>query len=165
LENIFFEEMYKDEIKTQLQLLKAMGKSRRQIEKDLGYSEFYIDQQLSKGGNEKLLQALSDYKDELERNDHDPHKFNAMEVIASQQRTIEQLTGMLADANTKNGVLEQKKIRPYGEPDELMSMVTEMQTSLSELSQRLPSPPAPGTKVDPRTTQKLGGKGQKSDRR
>lgn len=42
-----------------------MGKSRRKIEKDLGYAEKYIDQALSRGGNENLLNALVIYKDNL----------------------------------------------------------------------------------------------------
>jgi hypothetical protein len=41
-----------------LEDLKNLKWSRRKIEAELGYSPKYIDQQLSKGGNDKLLAAL-----------------------------------------------------------------------------------------------------------
>lgn len=42
---------YKEKIKTQLNLLKDMGKSRGDVEKALGYSDNYLDQVLARGGN------------------------------------------------------------------------------------------------------------------
>jgi hypothetical protein len=52
---------YKKEIESLLEGLKAKGVSRAIIEEDLGYSENYIDQTLSKGGNKKFLQSLKRY--------------------------------------------------------------------------------------------------------
>jgi vacuolar-type H+-ATPase subunit I/STV1 len=51
---------YKKEIETLLVELKLINPKydRRWVERELQYSEKYIDQQLSKGGNLKLLQAL-----------------------------------------------------------------------------------------------------------
>lgn len=57
---------YKELIKTQLDSLKLMGKSRRDIEKDLKYSPKYLDQALSNGGSEKLLNILMLYMHRLE---------------------------------------------------------------------------------------------------
>lgn len=48
----------KKEIETLLNSLKQNGYSRSKIETELNYSENYIDQQLSKGGNNKFLLAL-----------------------------------------------------------------------------------------------------------
>lgn len=41
-----------------LDQLKKLGWDRRRIEKELAYSEKYIDQALSKGSNEKLYVSL-----------------------------------------------------------------------------------------------------------
>jgi hypothetical protein len=49
---------YKDEIQKALDDLTELKISRREIEKELNYSNYYINQQLSKGGNEKLLKGL-----------------------------------------------------------------------------------------------------------
>lgn len=51
---------HKKNIETLLESLKSKGYSRRTIEKTLGYSENYLDQQLVKGGNKRLLNALKD---------------------------------------------------------------------------------------------------------
>jgi hypothetical protein len=51
----------KEEIELLLESLKNQGISRTAIEEDLGYSENYIDQVLSKGGNKKFLAALKRY--------------------------------------------------------------------------------------------------------
>lgn len=48
-----------------LQELKVLGKDRRTIEKDLNYSPNYIDQALSKGGNERFHAALKHYLEAL----------------------------------------------------------------------------------------------------
>lgn len=50
---------YKSEIVYLLESLKKKGYTRARIESDLGYSENYIDQILSKGGNKKVVGALS----------------------------------------------------------------------------------------------------------
>ncbi len=52
---------FKKEIEKLLSDLKKMNIDRRKIEKDLSYKEFYIDQVLSKGGNEKFLNTLQRY--------------------------------------------------------------------------------------------------------
>lgn len=97
----------KELIKTQLDLLKTMGKDRRTIERELGYSEFYIDQVLSKGGNEKIYQALIDYKERFELGDNEsPYaKFN---IISSQQETIERISKLLEKESKRNEQLEKR---------------------------------------------------------
>src|SRR3954471_17190488 len=49
---------YKEEIQKAINDLTELKISRREIEKELNYSNYYINQQLSKGGNEKLLKGL-----------------------------------------------------------------------------------------------------------
>lgn len=49
---------FKEDIKKVLQDLKSLGYDRRRVEKELRYSEKTIDQSLSRGGNEKMLDAL-----------------------------------------------------------------------------------------------------------
>ena len=49
---------YKKEIQKLLDSLKSKGFGRRAIEKQLNYSEKYIDQALAKGGNDKLYNSL-----------------------------------------------------------------------------------------------------------
>lgn len=49
---------FKEEIQKLLLDLKTEGIDRREIENQLGYSAFYIDQAISKGGNQKLLNSL-----------------------------------------------------------------------------------------------------------
>lgn len=51
----------KKEIEELLESLKKAGKERDDIEKELEYSENYIDQTLSKGGNQKFLGVLKRY--------------------------------------------------------------------------------------------------------
>lgn len=55
----------KEEIELILESLKKLGINRRDIEKELNYSENYIDQILSKGGNEKFLGILKLYAEKL----------------------------------------------------------------------------------------------------
>lgn len=52
---------YKKEIQKQLETLKSLGRNRREVETDLGYKVFYLDQAVSKGGNDKLLTALKNH--------------------------------------------------------------------------------------------------------
>jgi hypothetical protein len=52
---------FKGEIQKLLFELKQAGIDRRQIEKDLNYEEFYIDQIVSKGGNQRFFKALTHY--------------------------------------------------------------------------------------------------------
>lgn len=51
---------FQKEIKILLSQLKKVGFDRRQIEEKLHYSDKYLDQAISKGGNEKLLFALQE---------------------------------------------------------------------------------------------------------
>lgn len=85
----------KEQIKAQLNQLKLMGKDRRAIERDLHYSENYLDQVLSKGGNEKVYQALVDYQKYLEdhANDQGPH--STMETMFGLQARIQDLNQQL----------------------------------------------------------------------
>jgi hypothetical protein len=52
---------YKQKIKSILEKLKVAGIDRKTITKDLKYSNNYISQSLSKGGNKKLFEALERY--------------------------------------------------------------------------------------------------------
>lgn len=56
----------KEELKKVLEDLETLGLTRRKIELELGYSENYLDQQVSRGkSNKKLLTALDKLKQQL----------------------------------------------------------------------------------------------------
>lgn len=113
-------------LETQLEELKKMGKSRRAVEADLGYSEHYLDQVLSKGGNKKVIDAVASYKDKLEEdgaaddktmaNSYDgglPYAKNvsdkeiSMQAILSLTRSNEKLANANADLSRSNLELTQ----------------------------------------------------------
>lgn len=98
----------KAEIKSLLDDLRKMGKDRRTIERELKYSEFYIDQALSKGGNEKLRQALEDYKNDLEKGSFDPHPTNYLEIINRNSIVMEKISN--ANYNSSETILDQQKL-------------------------------------------------------
>jgi hypothetical protein len=50
----------KKEVESLVDSLENLGFTRSRIEKELHYSENYIDQQISKGGNKRFLKALQD---------------------------------------------------------------------------------------------------------
>jgi hypothetical protein len=74
---------FKQEIELILEKLKIVGIDRSTIEKDLNYSKNYIDQTLSRGGNEKILGALKLYAQSILQNatfisqDQQPSMLNA----------------------------------------------------------------------------------------
>lgn len=74
---------FKQEIELILEKLKKVGKDRRSIEKDLNYSKNYINQNLSRGGNKKILSALKLYEQNMLQNamyntqDQQPSMVNA----------------------------------------------------------------------------------------
>lgn len=85
----------KEQIKAQLVHLKLMGKDRRTIERELHYSENYLDQVLSKGGNEKVYQALVDYQKFLEQQPADESPAGTMETMFGLQARIQDLNQQL----------------------------------------------------------------------
>lgn len=58
----------KEQLEEILDFLKKRGITRSEIEDDLNYSENYIDQALSKGGNKRFLKALEKYKSDILQN-------------------------------------------------------------------------------------------------
>jgi hypothetical protein len=58
---------YKKEMSRLLSDLKKKNHSRRKIERYLGYAEKTLDQVLSKGGNESIVNKLREYKSEVEK--------------------------------------------------------------------------------------------------
>jgi TPR repeat protein len=97
---------YKELIKTQLFLLKSMGKNRREIEKDLGYAEKYIDQALSRGGNENLYHALVIYKDNITDQQNVVEELPAQyipqkELVELQKEIIQELRKEKIDLQSK----------------------------------------------------------------
>ena len=97
----------KELMKSQLDTLKKMGKDRRTIERDLGYSENYLNQALSMGGNEKIYEALIAYQEKFELGEEEsPYKkFN---IVASQQQTIDRISRLLESESLRNQQLEKK---------------------------------------------------------
>lgn len=74
---------FKQESERLLELLRIEGVDRRKIEKDLGYSENYIDQVLSKGSNKKFVTTLSTY--------YNNKKFEPPKEITPDDRAIIQV--------------------------------------------------------------------------
>jgi hypothetical protein len=67
----------KKEIELLLESLKKIGIERGEIEEAIGYSENYIDQTLSRGGNKKVLGAIKLYAQVLQKTIR-RHKSNSM---------------------------------------------------------------------------------------
>lgn len=63
---------YQKEIMKLLNDLKKKNHSRRRIEKNLGYADKYLDQILSRGGNESVYIKLKEYKSSVD-NGHIPN--------------------------------------------------------------------------------------------
>ncbi len=104
---------YKQTILSLLDDLKKMGKTRRIIEVDLKYSPKYLDQVVSMGGNEKVLQALSLYKDTLELqqgilNDAPAQYLPEKELIELQKDLISELRKEKLQWQEDKRKLEQK---------------------------------------------------------
>lgn len=85
---------FKKETETLLKNLKDLGIDRRQIEKDLDYREFYIDQLLSKGSNKLFLNRLKKYH--IEKTTKEPVKETFQQQLLTK----------------KNG--DEKKVPVYG---------------------------------------------------
>lgn len=85
---------YKDLITELLVEFKSQGYDRRTLERELGYSENYLDQILSKGGNEKAYRTLIAYRDRMLLKE-DTAPYGKSNLINSQQETIERMTKML----------------------------------------------------------------------
>jgi hypothetical protein len=58
---------YRKEMQRLLSDLKKKNHSRRKIERYFGYAEKSLDQILSKGGNESIVNKLKEYKAEVEK--------------------------------------------------------------------------------------------------
>jgi|GEM_PF-4597994 hypothetical protein len=110
----------KKNIENLLLLLKEQGIDRRQIEKDLDYRKYYIDQLLSKGGNRKFLNRLEKYNI-AKRNDVDK-KIPAITDInfiggKTMSSLIEQIITLQASVNvlvpTVSNILELQKAKGF----------------------------------------------------
>lgn len=125
---------YKELIKTQLELLKKMGKSRREIEKALKYGDKYIDQALSRGGNESLLNALVAYKQKLEDNPDFEVNNNELndtgKVYSSSQDIIELQKQVIAD-------LRAEKLKLLEEIEELKMINRRLENNNQNLQANL----------------------------
>jgi hypothetical protein len=98
---------YKNLIKTQLDDLKRMGFNRRKIEKELGYSAKYIDQSLSRGGNDTLLNALSSLKSRLEVEGSNQVNEDGVSYISKDEH-IRILTGFVETQKSSILILTEK---------------------------------------------------------
>lgn len=79
----------KKEIEGLLNSLKKRGFDRGRIEKDLNYSENYIDQTLSKGGNKRFLNSLRDYANRmLQKAIHEEQRFMVSEPAAEYKKPL-----------------------------------------------------------------------------
>jgi hypothetical protein len=113
---------YKEEILKALEDLKEFNLARRQIEKELKYSDKYIDQQLSKGGNEKLLNGL---KQLLEKKRlHKPTSVGSERNLHSPSETASE------GPDTSKGFIEKQ-----ANIDALIEVVTIQSKSIHELSE------------------------------
>lgn len=86
---------FKEEIKNVLKQLKIFGYSRRAIERELKYSDQAIDQALSRGGNEAMLNALNEFLESVKL------KSVTSEHEVAQTATLQMLFNELAKLKAK----------------------------------------------------------------
>lgn len=122
---------YKQLIKTQLDLLKNMGFGRRRLERELEYGDKYIDQALSRGGNEALLNALVAFKNRIEDGEEANNHNNNLElnddpVAYSREEIIELQKQVIAD-------LRAEKLKLMNDLDELKMKNNRLELQLESL--------------------------------
>lgn len=118
----------KKEIEEVLDSLKAAGFDRGRIEEDMGYSENYIDQTLSKGGNKKFLRAMIYYRMAMLQNPIPP-KNN----IDDKERLIQQIEARRKDAEVMAKKMEQHYEDSKAEKAELFVALKETRQTINEL--------------------------------
>lgn len=103
---------YKKDIETILNSLKNYGYDRTRIEKEANYSENYIDQQLSKGGNKRFVNSLKQFRDRIlqkttssgnEVNEDHVPVVNLQTLIIQQNKLI---VSMNRQSETANAILQ-----------------------------------------------------------
>jgi hypothetical protein len=126
---------FKKDIEELIIKLNNRGIDRRAIEADLDYSEFYLDQIISKGGNGKVLKRLQKYYIEksnmvqepdipLEKEDHpqnDSQREKSLHALIESNKTLVEtnrdLTGMLKQsfnrANSDYLINNPEVLRPW----------------------------------------------------
>lgn len=119
---------YKKQIEEVLDSLKAAGFDRAQIEEDMGYSENYIDQTLSKGGNKKFLKAMVIYRMAMLQN-----PIQRPAVIDDKERLIQQIEARRKDAEAMASKMEQHYEDSKTEKAELFVALKETRQTINEL--------------------------------
>lgn len=132
---------YKIEAEKYLAILAKKGYNRSQIEEQLGYSNNYIDQQLSKGGNKKFVRSLKGLVDVILQkatvgdvdqqtlNDSGDQDISVRYLIAQQNKLI---VSMNKQAETANEILKRMA-------DNVEKKVTEIDTNLIDALGRVDS--------------------------
>lgn len=105
---------FKKDIEKLLVSLKKLGLDRRKVEKELNYADKYIDQALSKGGNSKLLNALTLLYQNIS-------KSNTLQEPESEYITVSK-----ADAGKEIGFLKEKNIMLMASLNFLEQMVDKL---------------------------------------
>ena len=96
---------FKKETEKLLNRLKEMKIDRRTIEAELGYKENYIDQVLSKGGNQKFLKTLERYYVEKSNANSDlVNKITGLEKQLSQM--LETNIGLTASVHVLQQIVD-----------------------------------------------------------
>lgn len=138
----------KQEIENELDDLKSKGYTRDKIEEELGYSENYIDQQLSKGGNNRFLNAIKGLNGRVLQKAIQPEVFTdrslnnlteSNKVLSDANRTLAEANKTLAEANyviSKN----------HEELIQLTKLIVS-NTGIMPRSIELPTPGTPGTET------------------
>jgi hypothetical protein len=132
----------KEEIEFILKELIGKGYTRADIEKELGYSENYIDQQLSKGGNKRFLNTIDSLNKRVlqkaivngeaksEAKEPEPEPAPNYESRRSLESTLEKLA--------------EDKLRSTAIIERLVSM---LESAFGVSGLQLPTPGTPGTRT------------------
>lgn len=128
---------YKKEIEEVLLSLKEAGFDRATIEEDMGYSENYIDQTLSKGGNRKFLKAMIIYRRAMLQNATQVNEPNKQSP--ERDKLLEEKESRRKDFERWAELSRQDKEKAENEKDRLLNLIETNLTKLLEVSLKLSS--------------------------
>lgn len=128
---------YKKEIEEVLNALKEAGFDRTTIEEDMGYSENYIDQTLSKGGNKKFLKAMVIYRKAMLQN---TTPINGEKMLNSERdKLLEEKESRRKDFEHWADLSRRDKEKAENEKDRLLNIIENNLTKLLEVSLNISS--------------------------
>ncbi len=89
---------FKKQLLEIIENLKNIGFSRRDIEAEVGYKNKYLDQILSKGGNDKVIKRLNDfYKEKMNERTSKVDLNQALSEMLARIQRLEDIVSVLKD--------------------------------------------------------------------